>query len=139
MCIDTFLGSHNPLPVITFDEDNPTFYTQPIDDEENSIAKKYLGSNNVYFVGSFMGCSCGLSFGNWSLDDEHMARIRDVNLLLNYLITYSKQNVLKLLYLDYDSIEATLPEKEFNPRNYLNVAEFDLQSNIIYLVVTSHE
>lgn len=135
MCIDTFVGSHKPLPVIEFDKENPSFYIKEVDDVENSLAKKILKLSNIYFVGSFMGCSCGLSYGTWTEEEaDHQNRIVDVKKMLTYLIDNSKDSILKLLYLDYDDLDRETKTKLFDPHEHLNAEEFDLESNVIFTI-----
>ena len=82
MCSQVIIGSNVPLPTIRWDDEKPSLHiSEEIEENILEAAVKGMDSKYFYSVGSFLGCSCGLSFGKWSIDDpneEHSNRVRDV-------------------------------------------------------------
>jgi len=78
MCLNIFVGSEKKLPIIPWNEENLGFCLDELSDEKvMEMIVPILNSNFYYDVGSFMGYSCGFSFGKWSKEtnDNHEQRI----------------------------------------------------------------
>lgn len=138
MCTDIYLGSKKELEPVIWNEKNPGFYTTIVKNKETiNFLDNILHLKFYYELGSHMGCSCGLSYGDWSrndIDENHESRVNDVNSLFEYL-RKMPNNVLKIFCTTWednvDNISTT--KLDLNKRN---LSEFDFEKNIIYLCST---
>lgn len=60
MCMAVYLASDVPLPLIPWDEGNPSFNTMELSDYEQPFMEQFT-KPHVYYLGSYTGCSCGFS------------------------------------------------------------------------------
>ncbi len=58
MCYAIYIASNNECPVLEWDESNPGFYLEPLD-ERQKIASKQFTKPHIYYAGSHEGCGCG--------------------------------------------------------------------------------
>jgi len=65
MCLDIYIACDYPLPEVKRNDEKPSFYTW-LEDSTTVISflNPILKTTYIYKVGSFMGCSCGLMYGN---------------------------------------------------------------------------
>ncbi len=58
MCYSLYLGSNSLCETSEWKEDETFFYLEDLRDADSDIAKKFSKAN-VYYAGSWQGCSCG--------------------------------------------------------------------------------
>ena len=96
--------------------------------------------DTIYEVGSFMGCSCGLSFGDFSRDDpseHHEKRLANVRELQDFLRTHASQIVRIMTLEDYDRNSLDEFERESLDLNQMATAdEFSFDPECIYEIAT---
>lgn len=134
MCLNVIVASKIPLSIIKDNKNYSGFYIERIIDQNtiNSI-HPILKSSFYYQVGSFMGCSCGLSFGKWSQaspNENHTQRKKDVMGFHNYLAEHAKNNQLKLFCTWWDHDFDSYKSIPYDPSSVSEI-EFDFPENII--------
>jgi hypothetical protein len=136
MCLNIFIGSEKELPVVPWNEENPGFCLDKLSDEKFiEIIAPILNSNYYYDVGSFMGCSCGFSFGKWSKEtnDNHEQRIANIQEFKEYLSKYLTDNIIKLFCTYWESFPEIYPIMTFMVSSLIS-DEFDFEEDVILLV-----
>lgn len=129
MCLIVYIGSQNQLPLIQENE----FYLREEHDADKgyTFVKNLLSSNFLYTVGSFLGCSCGFSYGAWSeIENDHLKRIKSVTNFMNYLRSNLKDNKINLFCTEWTQFLDTYDVKDFN-LNSVNKREFEFEEDII--------
>lgn len=138
MCMEIYLGSTNRLPTIEFDDENPGFYlTETSGDELPDGVRLTMGSKYYYELGSFMGCCCGFTYGDWSLgnkDESHELRVGDVKELMRYLSTHFDGNNLKIFCTSWGEFPEKYEEKDFNV-NAVDENEFEFDEYIVLNII----
>lgn len=134
--MDIIIGSKKELPEII--SNNDEFNIMRLTGESLvDIYQQVLKSNYYYKPYSFMGCTCGFCYGDWSKndpDEEHAMRIKDVENLMHYLRNSLDNNEIKIIVFDYDNYPDNFDSKKFNINN-INENEFDWDENVILSVV----
>mgnify|MGYP001405719707 CR=1 FL=1 len=140
MCLNLYIGSSNKLPIITWNDNDPQFYIYEIENkDEISIASDIMQLNYLYKLGSHMGCACGFSFYESEKEIEILNSKRDVMLLLKYLNNNFKDNEIKIVNIDYN----TLPDdySKIYEKNYeinidvSEILEFSFEENVILKII----
>ncbi len=72
MCTAIYIASDQPLPLVEWDEAAPAFYVTGLD-EDAQVVRQYFAGENVYYVGSYQGCGCGLAYQPYPGGDEEEA------------------------------------------------------------------
>lgn len=62
MCTVVFIAANNPLPLIEWDENAPSFYVSQITQAEDWV-QEHLTKPFIYSLGSYTGCACGFDYG----------------------------------------------------------------------------
>jgi hypothetical protein len=104
--------------------------------EPTEFLRSILKYKNIYEVGSFMGCTCGLIFDDDLKNDNYEKRVENAHAFIRFLRNNlnSISEVITLFDYPYSSRE------EF-PQRFLNVAEqkqltfFELENDSIYALV----
>lgn len=135
MCLSIYIGSEKQLPVVPWNDDNPGFCTYELSDErELEMIQPILQSNFYYDVGSFMGCTCGLLYGEWLRDDKNYEqRVQNATAFLNFLKKHSSNNSLKIFGTYWNVFPETYPTETFVVDGSIP-DEFDLPEEIIFHV-----
>ncbi len=88
-----YLASDLELPIIAYDENNPSFYTSKLDNKICEQIKTLLTLPNTVTVGGAQGCACdffGAPIAEVN-DVEQFAIIRDhLNQLVKYILSIRK-------------------------------------------------
>ncbi len=131
MCIEVLIGAINELPIVEWDEANPGFYLSKVSGNNlPKAANASMKSIHYYEAGSFMGCSCGFSYGDWSKNDNHHLRVTDVKKLMRYLADNFNGNNLKLFCPSWENFPDEYEEKAFNI-NTIDENEFYFEEDVI--------
>jgi len=139
MCTELVLGVKTATPNLSRNGGNSGIHLWEIKDETH-LARTVLGligSETAYSLGSFMGCSCGFYFGDWSresLENEHDKRVANIEELRDLISEY-RQIITGILTLDKWKIHTI---EEF-PRHQLDLnmmsgdqVEFGLNDDAFY-------
>ena len=137
MCLDVYIGSNKRLPVIAWNETAPGFYIrETIKEEVLAALSPILKKNFIYNIGSYMGCSCGFSYGDWSRNNEkenHYARVRDTFALIHYLQSNLSDNELIVFGTWWTDFPEEYPVETFS-LSHVKEEEFDFIENTILVV-----
>ena len=80
-----YVGSDKPLPLITWDKDNPKFNVTELDEYSKGVRKQF-SKPYVYYLGSHQNCGCGFSYGQHDYGEEEDKAAREsVRHLSEYL------------------------------------------------------
>jgi hypothetical protein len=132
MCLDIYIACDKPLPEVKWNPENPNFYTV----EEDSAAilsflNPILKTAHVYKVGSFMGCSCGLMYGDGL--KKHTLRKQNTENFINYLQQWSSKYKLQLFCTEWTYFPDSYEKKDYSP--ILPKEVFELEEDVILTVV----
>ncbi|UOQ71095.1 hypothetical protein [Hymenobacter cellulosilyticus] len=85
MCYCVYIGADAALPLVGFDKTNSAFSLEPVAGWETTVAQ-HFSKQNIYYAGSWQGCSCGFA-GGIDLEDVALVakNLRSVRALLAYL------------------------------------------------------
>ena len=109
MCMMLYLASDKPLPLVAWDENNPSFHVQELHESSASVRKQF-SKPCVYYLGSDQGCGCGFSYGQFVNDDEEL-KSRDSVLRLSKYLSQAVEIAGPLeLYSCWHGDEETTPE-----------------------------
>lgn len=136
MCASIYIGSEKELPIIPWSSENPGFYLSKLSDENVvEMVSPILNSNYYYDVGSFMGCSCGFIFGDWSKEtnDNHEQRISNTQDFRDYLRKYLTNNTIKLFCTYWEVFPENYPVTIFAVTSPIS-NQFDFLEDTILLV-----
>ncbi|MEP6936529.1 MAG: hypothetical protein ABI871_00505 [Chthoniobacterales bacterium] len=61
MCLALYIASAKPLALIPWEEANPAFFVTNLPDYAQRV-RKHFQKENVYYVGSYQGCSCAFNY-----------------------------------------------------------------------------
>lgn len=68
-----YIAADGPLPLIEWEENVTAFCVLDLSGDEKRVSKQFSKPFIVY-AGSYGGCSCGFSYGDFSAEDEDDAR-----------------------------------------------------------------
>ena len=136
MCQNVYIASNVELPLVAADSLNPGFNTEMVNHEGViGMLNPILNCKHYYETFSFMGCSCGLSYGDWSRNDvqeEHDKRVQDVRQFVDYLKEHSN-NELSLFTSMWMVFPDSYPTTDF-VLNDLDLRSFDIEEMVIFKV-----
>ena len=132
MCMEIVIGTNKDIELVTQNE----FDALHIFHDTEPFYREILGTENAFKVtDTFMGCGCGLSYGQWSKEDpreNHGERVKAVHALKHFLLDNQNhiKEILTLYHYQFDS-------REKFPKSILKLTEFDkdefaLDEDIIY-------
>lgn len=134
MCSILYLSSQKQLQTVKWDKEDPGFHIDSLSDEDQlNMIRPFLKGNYFYEIGSHMGCSCGLSYGKWSMHDEdenHSLRVKDVSDLKAYLLDNLNDNQLFLFNTLWEDVRTQYHTKEFD-LNKISELEFEIEEDVI--------
>ena len=96
-----------------------------------------LPSENIYEALSFMGCSCGLCYAEWSRNDKnenHAQRLKDVQDFANYLDTHKLNNEIRIFSTMWEEFPDKYEQRDFKTSE-IKPDEFYMDEMIILKVV----
>ena len=81
-----YIAANTSLPLVEWNEAAPCFYVKPSDDTAENVRRHFKGTN-VYYVGSWQGCGCGLVYEPEpdDSDDEAINTRNDREMFARYL------------------------------------------------------
>lgn len=131
MCLDIYIACDNRLPEVKWNPEEPSFYTTLEDSEPIlSFLNPILKTAYVYKVGSFMGCSCGLMYGN-GLEKHHL-RKQNTAQFIHYLRYWVAKYKLQLFCTEWTSFPNYYEKKDYYPM--LPKEAFELEEDVILSV-----
>ena len=141
MCLSIYFSSHQPLARLSMNPSEPQLWVNPVQSEGvREILSGILSGKHLYEVGSFMGCSCGLAYGDWSvnkLEENHQKRRKDVGLFFDYLKEAATQNELEVFGTMWEVFPPSFPTQDFEiPFQLPN--SFELPEEIILKIRRNH-
>jgi hypothetical protein len=68
-----YIAADNPLPLIKWEEDVTTFHVSQLSEDQKRVAKQFT-KPFLAFAGSYGGCSCGFSYGEFPVENEDDAK-----------------------------------------------------------------
>jgi hypothetical protein len=159
MCDQIYLSSDHPLPLIPFDPDRDPIWIRTLEDHAKALQcsqdeavdagppielvskiRQWLRGPYVYFVGSWMGCSCGFEFREYpeSRDErrstsmyeprlvEHNRKCRASSLRLSEYLDYSVRSgdvELLVCWLGQED-ESPKPSRRVSPHYFRGTPEY---------------
>jgi hypothetical protein len=138
VCQNIYISSQKELPEVTWNEQSPGFcFIKVTHKGELKMLNPILNSQYIYEAISHMGCSCGLSYGDWSLKDQredHKQRVKDVMDLKDYLELHKNGNTIQIFSTMWDKFPDQYDEKEFKT-SAISGEEFEFDEMVILNVV----
>ena len=121
MCTDIYLGTNKKIPLANFNSEEPGFYSVELNDPKTiEFVNNILNQKYYYEVGSFMGCTCGLAFGDWSKqskNEDHQKRLNDVKSFFEYL-KQNRNSDIKIFATMWEEFPEKYPTKTFDIDNF---------------------
>ena len=85
MCLEIFIASNKPLPLIPWNNQVPAFHVIDLFDDAQ-VVRNHLKEPFVYYAGSHEGCGCAFNYDpEYAEPDEVMASEQSLNSLVDYL------------------------------------------------------
>jgi len=136
MCTDIFIGTHSSDADLTILESESGLRICPVP-ADNTQVRELMELDSIYSVGSFMGCSCGLMFGQWSKkdpDEKHQQRIDNVAHLKEVLAKHFDDIVRIATFETWNFVGLEeIPRRILDLDSmHLSVTEFDLDNDHVY-------
>lgn len=96
MCTVVFIAADKPLPLVTWNEENPSFTVIELHKTQEWVQKQF-SKEFVYELGSAFGCGCGFGYGfnepqnDEQRKDEEEARksVQELSAYLSQVIQFS--------------------------------------------------
>ena len=134
MCQCIYLSSEKELPEINWNKNAPGFYLEKETDEGIlKMIQPLLKYKNIYSAFSFMGCACGLSYGDWTKNDNHEQRKLDVKNFISFLNHNKSENNLELFSTSWYEFPDEYKRAIFTLNNP-NEEEFELQELVVFRI-----
>jgi hypothetical protein len=134
MCLMVYIGSDKPLPLIAWNENNPSFNISDLTKYEKSVAAQFKFPH-VYNAGSHQGCGCG--FFKEFKEDEELTQAHDNYHQLNaYLQKAQEMGANNQIFSCWDGDQEAKPEhrEEIN-LNRLIEANFEFKEKALYEIL----
>jgi hypothetical protein len=141
MCMMLYIASDVKLPLVPAGQDDyQPIYVDELS-EYNLSVKKQFTKKYAFYIGSYQGCGCGFSYGEYNIDtseldeslieffdDEQKKRKESVRELFNY-ISNSLENVSDIeLYSCWAGKENEAPKHRLE----INLADFSLSDKFSF-------
>jgi hypothetical protein len=85
MCLEIFIASNKPLPLIPWNDEAPTFHVIDLFDDAEAV-RNHFNEPFVYYAGAFEGCGCAFNYdAEVAEPDELKASEQSLNSLVVYL------------------------------------------------------
>lgn len=131
MCTEIYIGVSTKEDLSTHDKETG-FWVAKVKDKDH-FSKIALKVENIYEIGSYMGCSCGLAFGE-GLENENK---RKQNCLKLKSFLEKNLSVITGMVTFYDSLYngetgENFPEHTFNLKDLEHPEEFYFKDDVIY-------
>ncbi len=105
-----YVASDKPLPLVTWDKDNPNFNVKELDENSKAVGRQF-SKPYVYYLGSHQSCGCGFSYGQYDYGEEEDKAAREsVRKLSEYLAQAVKVAGPLELYSCWDGDQEDKPE-----------------------------
>jgi hypothetical protein len=121
------------LPEIRWNEDSPGFYVIKVDHLGTlEMLQPILPADFIYEALSFMGCSCGLAYGEGL--ENPAQRVKDVRDFADYLDTHKQENELLIFSTMWNEFPDDYEHKDFKISS-IDSDEFYMEEMVILTVV----
>lgn len=100
MCMAVYISSDIELPIITWDEKNPSFFAEK---ESTDHTNKFFSKPHSYYLGAFEGCSCGFEYIDCFVEKDDPEEIKENELkkeCMQKLVQYLKDALKKTRELE---------------------------------------
>lgn len=133
MCQSIYISSQRELPEIPWNKKSPGFYIIKVDHAGTlEMLQPILPADFIYEALSFMGCSCGLTYGEGL--ENHEERVKNVGDFANYLDTYKQDNELLIFSTMWNEFPDEYEHKDFSTSD-IHPDEFYMEEMVILTVV----
>ena len=139
MCIEIYLGLKSNATDLTVADSHAGFWSRKLAPGPRRV-RALLELETVYEVGSFMGCTCGLSFGPWSEqnpEEEHDKRLENVREFAN-LLRQNSSTIQRIMTLEQYHLSTLAEFPLCSLDQHIDLAqlkEFSLDSDCVYELV----
>ena len=147
MCMMVYAAANKPLPLVPWDEQNPSFNVSELNAAYSNGVERQFKTTYIYEVGAHGGCGCGFSYGQYEgADEQEEAASREsVRRLSEYLSEAKKEAGHLELYACWDDDQHLPPdhrvvlrlseiggdEFQFEGRTYARVVTDDFATRMI--------
>lgn len=76
MCHTLYIASDKPLPLVEWNEEQPSFFTAELQEHEEGVRNQFTLPFVVY-AGTFEGCSCGFVYDDEPIGDNEFEKRYD--------------------------------------------------------------
>lgn len=139
MCIEIYIGLRSNEHDLTVSDSVSGFWSRQLPPGPKRV-RAMLELETVYEVGSFLGCTCGLYFGDWSRrepSEHHDKRVDNVVEFRN-LLQHHESLVERILTLESYEIQSLdqFPKHPLDLQSMSeNASEFSFDADCIYELV----
>lgn len=135
-CVNIYVTSEKGLPEVSWNEKKPGFYFQKIVEKNIlEMLEPIVKAPFIYEALSFMGCSCGLFYGDWTkLEMDNSERKSNVQDFMAFLEKHKTENKLQLFSTQWTDFLAEYPQKTFYIEQF-SFDEFDPEELVVYQIV----
>ena len=134
MCLAVYIASDKPLPLVSWDEEKPSFYVEEVQKNETGV-KKQFKYEHIYYAGAHEGCGCGF-FKDGEVGDE-LAQVEENYKNMSAYLKMAKEKGAKLqIFSCWEGDQTAEPDhrEEINEEN-LNEKKFEFKEKALYQVV----
>jgi len=129
MCHALYIASDKPLTLIEWDEANPGFHVEELQEDEQVVRKQFT-LPFVAYVGSFEGCSCGFVYDDEPIGDDEYEQLYDsqareaVGRLRHYISNLLEDGSVELFACCQGDLQFECPERETIGIEFFDSREF---------------
>ena len=134
MCLSVYLASDQPLPLIEWNEEKPSFYVKGLTPSEE-LVKIQFDIPHIYYLGSHEGCGCGFFKSGRDWVDLRRTE-QDYSQLTAYLKKAKSLGARNQIYSCWDGDEETEPEfRENITLENLTEKNFEFKEGALYEIL----
>jgi hypothetical protein len=134
MCLAVYLASDQPIPLIQWNNLEPSVSIQTLHERDRFVQNKFTYSN-TYYVGSHEGCGCGF-LKNWLEGEEFEEHQVNYSILANIIQKAVSQGSKAELFVCWEGDQDQLPirSEEITVEELGNPA-FEFEEKVYYRVI----
>lgn len=136
MCLELFIASTKPLPLIPWNDEAPAFHVVDLFDEAR-VLRNHLNQPFVYYAGSYQGCGCAFNYDAELAQPEEMKLSeQSLNSLVEYLQTAQSHGATIRIFSCWAGEENRSPEsfRSLTPRQ-IREADFAFETPELLTIV----
>jgi hypothetical protein len=147
MCLMVYIASDQPLPLIEWSENAPTFWVGELGEYDEPVRKQFTKAY-VYYLGSHKGCGCGFSYSAWNEEDyqgvpsevykswvnDEEARRKSIRSLSAYLDAAISTGTLQLFACWDGDQTAQSEDQEIVSPKYFGGESFRFREKVLFYV-----